>query len=38
MDYECDVGYVRSDHGSCVKADNVPQEELKGGLTEDQIA
>ena len=38
MDYECDVGYVKTDQGTCQKDASIEPEELKGGLTEDQIA
>ena len=38
MDYECDIGYIKTDQGTCQRDENIPPEELKGGLTEDQIA
>jgi hypothetical protein len=38
MDYECDIGYIKTDQGTCRKDESIEPEELKGGLTEDQIA
>lgn len=38
MDYECDIGYVKTEQGTCQRDEAIQQEELKGGLTEDQIA
>jgi hypothetical protein len=39
MDYECDVGYMKTEEGTCQKIDTEEDEKKpKGGLTEDQIA
>lgn len=35
MDYECDIGYIKTDQGTCQRDDNIEQEELKGGMTQD---
>lgn len=37
MDYECDVGYYRTEEGTCLKNEDEQEKPLKGGLTEEQI-
>lgn len=35
MDYECDVGYFRSDDGRCIK-DEIDEKKDSYGLTDEQ--
>ena len=36
IDYECDIGYTRTEQGTCIQDPNV--EKIKDGLDEDQMA
>jgi len=35
MDYECDVGYFRTEEGTCQKLDEDDDKGTKGGLSEE---
>lgn len=36
MDFECDIGFIKTDEGSCMKLDTVEDDKKpKGGLTDE---